>query len=51
MPWRQEPMKDAEGGETRRWGANNRWSGDFRMGKPIPMQVGILRVAHGNSNF
>jgi hypothetical protein len=35
MPRRFWPRKDAYGGDTRRVGAINLRSGDFRMGKPL----------------
>ena len=34
MPWHQEPKKDVTSCDKLRGGANNRRSGDFRMGKP-----------------
>ena len=34
MPWHQEPTKDVTSCDKLRGGANIRWSGDFRMGKP-----------------
>ena len=34
MPWHQEPKKDVISCDKLRGGANNRRSGDFRMGKP-----------------
>ena len=34
MPWHEEAMKDVVSCDKLRVGANNRQSGDFRMGKP-----------------
>ena len=34
MTWHQEPKKDVTSCDKLRGGANNRRSGDFRMGKP-----------------
>ena len=34
MPWHVKPMKDVVSCDKLRVGANNRQSGDFRMGKP-----------------
>ena len=35
MPWQWEPMKDAITCEKPRWGGNNLWPVDLRMGKPL----------------
>ena len=34
MPWHEEAMKDVVSCDKLRVGANNRRSGDFRMGQP-----------------
>ena len=35
MPWHWEPKKDAITCDKPRWGGNNLWPADFRMGKPL----------------
>ena len=42
MPRHVKSMKDVVSCDKLRVGANNRKSGDFRMGQPIPSNVGIL---------
>ena len=42
MPWHMKSMKDVVSCDKPREGANNHKSGDFRMGQPIPSNVGIL---------
>ena len=41
MPWLSEAMKDVISCDKLRGGANNLWSGDFRMGQP-----GVLKTRH-----
>ena len=41
MPWHEKAMKDVVSCDKPRIGANNLRPGDFRMGKPIPSNVGI----------
>src|SRR6266513_1518384 len=40
MPWRREAMKDVASCDKPRGAANRLRSGDFRMGQPLPSQVG-----------
>ena len=41
MPWYKKAMKDVVSCDKPREGANNRRSGDFRMGQPIQSNVWI----------
>ena len=41
MPWYEKSMKDAITCDKPRIGGNNLIPGDFRMGQPIPSNVGI----------
>ena len=42
MPWHMKLMKDVVSCDKPRVGANNRQSGDFRMGEPFPGNAGKL---------
>jgi hypothetical protein len=42
MPWHVKSMKDVVSCDKPRVGANNLKTEDFRMGKPIPGNAGIL---------
>ena len=42
MPRHEKAMKDVVSCDKPRRGAHNLKPGDFRMGKPIPSNVGIL---------
>ena len=42
MPWHVKSMKDVVSCDKLRVGANNLKTEDFRMGKPIPGNAGIL---------
>ena len=46
MPWHQESMKDVVSCDKPRVGANNRLSGDFRMGEPSPGHAGLSISEH-----
>ena len=35
MPWHWEPMKDVITCDKSRWGGNNLWPANFRMGQPL----------------
>jgi len=43
MPWQMKAMKGVVSCDKLRGGANNRRSGDARMGKPITSHVVILQ--------
>ena len=50
MPWHQEPMKDVISCEKLRGAANERRSGDIRMGKPstaIPWKPYMNQIVYG----
>ena len=40
MPWHEKAMKDVVSCDKPRIGANNLRPGDFRMGQPVPSNVG-----------
>lgn len=42
MPWHKEAMKDVITYDMLRWGGNNLEPADFRMGQPLPSNVGRL---------
>ncbi len=42
MPWHQKAMKDVASCDKPRGGAHIFRSGDFRMGQPLPSNVGRL---------
>ena len=42
MPWHQKAMKDVVSCDKLRGAANTFWFGDFRMGKPGPVNPGSL---------
>ena len=50
MPWHQEPMKDVISCEKLRGAANERRSGDIRMGKPstaLPWKPYMNQIVYG----
>ncbi len=46
MPWHEEAMKDVVSCDKLRVGANNRRSGDFRMGQPDTGNAVSLLAEH-----
>ena len=42
MPWHMKLMKDVVSCDKPRVGANNRQSGDFRMGQPTQINICVL---------
>ena len=42
MPWHLKAMKDVVSCDKPRLGANNRLTGDLRMGEPFPGNAGKL---------
>ena len=54
MPWLTEAMKDVISCDKLRVGANNLWSGDFRMGQPDRLKTNhptVLEANAGNWNI